>query len=290
MTLPDPDRPSTKLTTDRADPVLPRAALERVLARATQLQGDGTDEADTVSESRMLEIAREVGIDPSALRQALAEERARLPMQEEERGPVLEALGPATSSVQRVVPGTPNDVLAKLDAWMPRMESLAVKRRVGERVSWEPRHDPLGNFFRSFGLGGRRLDLVRLDQLVVSVTAIDSARSVVRLDAEAYGARRAQRNTLFALLAVLTLGGGMVSIPLLFLASAGTVIGGGLATIGALVSGLGYLGWRAIRRVHRQMIDRTHLRLEQLLDELESGGMQPPPSLARQVTAALLSK
>jgi hypothetical protein len=290
MTLPDPDRQSTKLTTHQADPVIPRSALERVLARATQLQGDGAEEADGVSESRILEIAREVGIEPSALRQALAEERARLPMREEERGPVLDALGPATSSVQRVVPGTPNDVLSKLEAWMPRMESLAVKRRVGERVSWEPRHDPLGNFFRSFGLGGRRLDLVRLDQVVASVTAIDGGRSVVRFDAEAFGARRAQRNTLFAAIAMLTLLGVMVSIPVLFLASTGSVVSGGLATIGALVSGVGYLGWRAIRRVHRRLIDRAHLRLEQLLDELENGGMQPPPSLARQVTAALLSK
>ncbi len=290
MTLPDPDRPSSKLAADRADPVLPRSALERVLARATQLQGDGGEEADGVSESRMLEIAREVGIEPTALRQALAEERARLPMQEQEHGPVLDALGPATSSVQRVVPGTPGDVVAKLEAWMPRMESLALKRRVGERVSWEPRHDPLGNFFRSFGLGGRRLDLVRLDQVVASVTAIDGARSVVRFDTESFGARRAQRNTLFALVAALALVGCMVAIPLLFLASVGSVVGGGLATIGALVSGFGYLGWRAIRRVYRQLLDRSHLRLEQLLDELENGGMQPPPSLARQVTAALLNK
>ena len=48
------------------------------------------------------------------------------------------------------------------------------------------------------------------------------------------------------------------------------------------------MGWRAIRRSYREMLNRTHLRLEQLLDELESGGMQPPPSLAKQVTAALL--
>ena len=269
------------------DPALPRSALERVLARATELQGDGGEVPDVVSETRLMEIAREVGIDPTHLRQALAEERARLPMQETEHGAVLDALGPATVSVQRVVPGTPAEVLSKLEAWMPRMESLSIRRRVADRVSWEPRRDAIGNFLRSLGMGGRRQDLVRLDQVVVSVTTIDAKRSVVRFDADAFAARRTQRTSVIAISLLLTMIVLGVSVPLTLLA------GGGIATaaiagVTAFASGLGYLSWRAIRRGYRQMIDRTHLRLEQLLDELESGGMQPPPSLARQVTAALL--
>jgi len=288
MTTPaDPDRPATKVTAGASDPVLPRAALERVLARATELQAVGGEETDGVAESRIMEIAREVGIDTAHLRQALAEERARLPMQEAQGGVVLDALGQATVSVQRVVPGTPGEVLAKLEAWMPRMESLSVRRRSADRVSWEPRHDPLGNFFRSLGMGGRRLDLVRLDQVVASVTAIDETRSVVRFDADAYAARRTQRTTLVAILSVMAFLGVGMTIPIAILAGAG-VVGAATAGIAAFVGGVGYISWRAIRRGYREMIDRTHLRLEQLLDELESGGMQPPPSLARQVTAALL--
>ncbi len=272
---------------DAAQPALPRIALERVLARATELQGDGGDVSDAVSESRLMEIAREVGIDTQHLRQALAEERARLPMQEREHGAVLDALGTATVSVQRVVPGTAAEILIKLEAWMPRMESLSLRRRVADRVSWEPRRDPLGNFFRSLGMGGRRLDLVRLDQVVASVTAIDATRSVVRFDAEAFAARRAQRTSvLLVTLAMVFMGLGL-AVPLVLLAGGG-IASVGLAGVGAFVSGLGYFSWRTIRRGYREMIDRTHLRLEQLLDDLETGGMQPPPSLARQVTAALL--
>jgi len=274
-------------TAGSAEPALPRVALERVLARATELQGDGGELPDAVSESRLMEIAREVGIDPLHLRQALAEERARLPMQEPEHGAVLDALGTATVSVQRVVPGTPAEVLAKLEAWMPRMESLALRRRVSDRVSWEPSRDTLGNFLRSFGMGGRRQDLVRLDQVVASVTAIDATRSVVRFDAEAFAARRTQRSSFLLISLALVVMGLGASVPIVLLA------GGGIATadiggVAAFASGLGYFSWRTIRRGYRQMIDRTHLRLEQLLDKLETGGMQPPPSLARQVTAALL--
>ncbi len=270
------------------EPVLPRVALERVLARATELQGDGGEVSDAVSESRLMEIAREVGIDPMHLRQALAEERARLPMQEPEHGVVLDALGPATVSVQRVVPGTPAEVLAKLEAWMPRMESLSIRRRVTDRVSWEPSGDTIGNFLRSFGMGGRRQDLVRQDQVVASVTAIDATRSVVRFDAESFGARRAQRTSILLITLALVVMGLGVSVPLVLLAGGSAVGGVGSAAVAAFASALGYFSWRTIRRGYRQMIDRTHLRLEQLLDDLESGGMQPPPSLARQVTAALL--
>ncbi len=281
---PDSDLP----VSPAVEPVLPRAALERVLARATQLQGDGSDVPDVVSESRLLEIAGEVGIDAQHLKQAMAEERARLPMQEEEHGMVLDALGPPTLSVQRVVPGTPAEILAKLDAWMPRMESLMLRRRIADRVSWEPRRDALGNFFRSLGMGGRRLDLVRLDQLVASVTVVDATRSIVRFDADAFAARRAQRTSavlIMVALTVLTIG---VGAALTIVAANSGVLGGGLAGLAAFVGGTGFFAWRAIRRGFRQMLDRTHLRLEQLLDELESGGMQPTPGFVKQVTAALL--
>ena len=289
MTIPSDRDPKPPLPVVRNEPMLPRAALERVLARATELQGDGTSEAsDAISESRLMEIAREVGIDTAKLRQALAEERARLPMQEPEQGVVLDALGPPRLSAQRIVPGTPAEVLAKLDAWMPRMEALAVRRRVADRVSWEPRHDKLGNFLRSLGHGRtaarpraarpgcgecdacRRIaqrGAIRCGGVCDAADAAhdhhrDRARTV-RRGLPAVGAHRALRRQ----------------------SRSRRRRNGGVA---ALVGGMGWLSWRSIRRAYREMLDRTQLRLEQLLDELESGGMQPPPSLARQVTAALL--
>jgi len=287
MPTPSDSNPRPPLPVVSKEPTLPRAALERVLARASELSAEGTDAPDAISESRLVEIAREVGIDTSHLRQALAEERARLPLQEPDHGVILDALGPATLSTQRLVPGTPSEVLAKLEAWMPKMESLTLRRRVTDRVSWEPRRDPLGNFFRSLGMGGRRLDLVRLDQVVASVTAVDATHSVVRLDSEAHAARRTQRTTFTVSALALIFAATLGAIPLALFAAPG-IVGVGMAALAAFFGGIGWLSWRAIRRGYRQMLERTHLRLEQLLDELESGGMQPPPSLAKQVTAALL--
>jgi len=55
---------------------LPRTALERVLARAAELQTTTSESGETISEARLLEIAREVGLDVQHVRQAIAEERA----------------------------------------------------------------------------------------------------------------------------------------------------------------------------------------------------------------------
>jgi hypothetical protein len=117
--------------------VLPRAALERVLARATELQASGAETPETISEARLLEIGREVGIDPNHLRMAIAEERGRSPMLPDTPGRIEQALGEAHTGTQRAVPGTPDTVLASLDRWLQREEQLVVKRRFGQRMSWE---------------------------------------------------------------------------------------------------------------------------------------------------------
>ena len=58
-------------------PVLDRTGLERVLARATELQAAVGDRPESLSEQQLLELGSEVGIAPEHLRQALAEERDR---------------------------------------------------------------------------------------------------------------------------------------------------------------------------------------------------------------------
>lgn len=274
----------------QANAVIPRAALERVLARAVELQTVREELPEGISEARLVEIGGEVGIDVTNLRQAMAEERARLPLSEEEHGFLLDALGPGTASAQRTVPGAPAEIVAKLEAWMPRMELLEKRRRVGERLSWEPKRDPIGNFFRAFGIGGRQLDLVRADQVSAVVTSIDDTKSVVRFESQMHGVRRTQR-TIFVLLAIgLTKAFFLLAIPIWLLASPGAVPVVAIALIGALLGGTGYALWRSIRRSYRKLVGRAHLRLEQLLDDLEIGGMHASPGLLHQVRDVLLGK
>ncbi len=270
--------------------MVPREALERVLARAVELQTIHQHMPEGISESRMIEIAREVGIDTANLRQAMAEERARLPLEENDDGFLLDALGPAFTAAQRTVPGSPAEIIAKLEAWMPRMEMLEKRRRVGERLSWEPKRDTLSNMFRGLSMAGRQPDLVRANQVSAVVMPIDDKRSVVRFQSDMYGVRRTQRTVYVTLATALSLAFLVVAIPLLVLIPSTSLSIVGVTAVGAVVAGTGYGVWQAMKRSYRKLVDRAHLRLEQLLDELESGGMQTAPGLLHQVRDALLGK
>lgn len=127
-------------------PGLDRRAVERVLARAAELQGLGGAqvETDLIDEARLLEIAREAGLDETSTRQALAEERTRVGPVDEGRTWHERVSGPAIVSASRTIPGTPDDILRVLDAWMQRDECLQVQRRFTDRVVWEARTDWFG--------------------------------------------------------------------------------------------------------------------------------------------------
>ena len=274
------------------EPAIARAALERVLARATELQGTNSESTEDISEVRVLEVAREVGIDTQHVRQAIAEERARIAVEAPEGGLLLDSLGAAMIGGQRVVPGNAADVQTRLEAWMPRVEGLTMRRRLAQRVSWEPRRDPVGNVLRALSATGRRMELSRVDQVIATVTPVDTARSVVRFDVELSSRRRTQRNVMLAIGVGLNTAAFLaVSVPVLFLAYGspnGAGLVSGLGVLAVAQAGIGYGLWRALRTGYRRTVARVQLRVEQMLDDLEHGGMQAEPSLVKQVTKALL--
>src|ERR1044072_7158935 len=111
-------------------PRIDRNALERVLARAAQLQGTASDSdsSEQFTEEQLLELGREVGLSPQNLRQALAEERTRSIVPDDERGLAASLFGPSRVRAARTVPGKASEVLGAVDAWMQRQELLIVKR------------------------------------------------------------------------------------------------------------------------------------------------------------------
>jgi hypothetical protein len=271
---------------------IPRDALERVLARATELQGSSSDASDTISESRLLDVAREVGIDAQHLRQAMAEERVRIALDAPEGGWLLDALGTALVDAQRTVPGSATDIQSRLDVWLSRVEGLAVRRKMALRTSWEPRRDPVGNALRALSSGTRRIDLTCVDQLIATVTPVDATRTVVRFDAELSGARRRKRTLMLVTgVGVNALAFLAIAVPILVIAAGSPNAGAlrGLVAATAFVQTvIGFGIWRSLRTAHQRMVARAQLKLEQLLDELEQGGMQAPPSVIGQVANALL--
>lgn len=272
---------------------VPRHAVERVLARAAELQAASEVEpGDTISEARLLEIAREVGLDPAHVQQAIAEQRAQhlagtsagAAGDGSTEGALLRALGPAFVGAQRAVPGTPLAVLDRLEPFLAQRELLTLVRRTTDRGWWEPRRGPLGNLLQSLGIGGRRYDFVRSDQLVATVTRLDDARCVLRLDTHWHAARRTARANALAVPVTFVLVLTAAAIPLMAL---GLVIPPfaflTLALLLVLAIGVSGWHWRATQRRYRAMIERARIRVEALLDDAEHERMQLPRGVVERL-------
>ena len=255
---------------------LDRQAVERVLARAAELQGGatGSESADLISESQILEIGKEVGLTAGIVNQALAEERTRVHLPEE-RGLVAQIAGAGFATATRTVAGTQRATLAELDQWMQRQECLSVQRRFADRITWEPQRGIVGNIRRLLNVGGRAYHLVRAGQISATVLPVDEGRVVVRLDADLTASRKTRLEV-----------GGLIALTGL-LASAG--LGFGLtianvpfvldAVVGAvpLVIG-GFTGYRTVGS-HRTILASAQLALEQILDRLEHRDLSRPNGL-----------
>ena len=266
---------------------LDRAALERVLGRAAELQAGGADAPDLLTEAQLLEIGREVGLSPEHLRQALAEERTRVTLAPE-TGLAARIAGPAHAVATRTVAGTPSSVLASLDAWMQREECLQVRRRYGDRMTWEPRRDFMGNVKRGLNVGGRGYSLTRASEVAATVIAVDAARVLVRLDAD-LSEGRAMRLRAGGAAAVVGTGTGLgwlAVVSALVVPTLPAVIAvGGVAAAAAAVGGVG--GYR-LARGHQAVVARAQLALEQVLDQLELGRAAPTAESVVSVAKASL--
>ena len=257
---------------------LDRAALERVLGRAAELQAGGADAPETLTEAQLLEIGREVGLSPEHLRQALAEERTRVVLAPEP-GLAARVAGPGHATAARIVSGAPGPTLAALDAWMQREECLQVKRRHADRITWEPRRDLFSNVRRGLNLGGRGYALSRTGEVAATVSAVDDKRVLVRLDADVLTSRR-QRLAAGGVSAVSGVAAGGTVATVAVVAHAALIVFPLALLPIAAGAGVGY----AIARSHRGVAALTQVALEQVLDRLEHGELRKPPSLLDALT------
>ena len=262
-----PDSPSSS---DSSRPPVPartaldRAALERILRRAGELQASAADPLEEMTEEQLIALGQEVGITPQHLRQAIAEERTR-PALQEEASVAGRWVGPRTVTARRVIRGTRDQLLARLDDWMRREECLQVKRRYVDRILWEPRRDFLGNVKRGFNIGGRSYNLTRAHDVGATVVALDGGSALVQLDADLDTARRARIRGGTATAAGGVLAGGAVAgigigftvMALPFLALAVVPVAAGAGGAGAILRGF------------RHTAERVQLALEQALDAVE---------------------
>jgi hypothetical protein len=238
-----------------------RAALERIIHRAAELQTSDRDIGEELTPDQVLALGREVGIPGRYLQQALLEERTRIavarPANAWER-----IAGASQVTAQRAVPGTVEAIEAALVEWMEEKELFCVQRRQPGRITWEPLGGMAAAVRRStaaFRRGSSAMMLARADTVSASILPLESGWCHVALSAETRQARTQY------------VGGGAA------VAGAGAIGAGLMVALGALLPvallpvpltlGIGY----GVARQYRSALARIGLGLERALDQLEQG-------------------
>ncbi|HEX6645497.1 MAG TPA: hypothetical protein VF037_12520, partial [Gemmatimonadales bacterium] len=162
-----------------------RAALERILQRAAELQA-AEHEGEHLSSEEILLLGKEVGIPQRHLQQAILEERSRVSVADPS-GILNRVVGPAQVAAQRVVQGDVEAIEGALVAYMEEHELLCIQRRQPGRVSWEPIGGFQATIRRStaaFGKGKRPFMLDKAHEVHSTLVALEAGYVHVTLSAD----------------------------------------------------------------------------------------------------------
>ena len=242
-----------------------RAALERIIQRAAELQTAEREIGDTLTSDELLALGKDVGIPVRYIQQALLEERTRVG-QAIPAGLFDRVAGPGQITAHRVIPAEADVIERQLTGWMETNELLCVQRSQPGRITWEP----IGGFQAAFrrstaalGSGPRSFMLSRASTVSAAILSLEPGYSHVTLAADARNTRNGY------------VGGGAA---LVTSGAAGTAV---LVALGAMLPlallplpiALG-LGYTTVRR-YGPAVERLQLGLERALDYLEQSAGKP---------------
>jgi hypothetical protein len=253
-----------------------RAAIERIIQRAAELQTGERDIADGLTADEVVTLGKEVGIPERYLKQALLEESGRSDLPEE-RGALDRTFGPGIVSTARVVRGDPDDLTARLLGWMEDEELLTVQRSQPGRITWEPVRGMAVAIRRSTAAiaGNKSFMLSRAQVVRASITGLEPGFTHIGLSADLRQARGAIIGGVGALAGVGTAGVAVLALmsPFWWVA---------LAPIPIIAP----IAW-GVSRQFRPQAERALLGLERALDFLEHGELKPAPALPPRAAGLL---
>jgi uncharacterized protein YfiM (DUF2279 family) len=158
-----------------------------VLRRAAEIEAaeDATVPALAYDPAAVEEAAREVGLSPAAVRQAVAELRVGVlpgaPVDAARQRSRRRALASRRVTDQRLIDRPPAVALATIDRFM-RTQMFELRRRSGDRSLYRHRADLIAGLRRRLDFAGV-IKLERLTMVDVVVTEADE-RTLVRIEAE----------------------------------------------------------------------------------------------------------
>jgi hypothetical protein len=231
--------------------------LEAVIRRAVELQAGSAALEDGIAQAEVLRIGQELGLEPGAMRRAIAEVRSRSP---DERSVLGRSMGPGTVRCARTLrrPAAATGLL--LERYLLEREYMVVQRRFPERTRYikdSSMAAAFGRLARGFVRRERPMDLKQVD---VAVAALDDTTCLVELSVDMSG----DRTTAVGV----ALGLGSTGAAGLATAIWATPVADPYMLIGLPVIGT---AWLASRAIYRNVQRTTQEKLESFLDRLEHG-------------------
>jgi hypothetical protein len=246
-----------------------KAALERIIQRASELQTGSRDFGDNLTAEEVVKLGKDVGIDEGYLQQAILEEQTRTDLPEA-GGFWNRTVGPGVVSAQRVVQGEVQAVAGQLARWIEENELFVLQRQQPGRLSWEPIGGFQAMMRRStamLGGGKRPFMLAKADRLSATIVQLEPGYCNVVLTATLRKARSGYIGGIAT--AVTVTGAAAVALaamsPFMLVALAPLPFGAGGAWL--------------IARQYRPVAERVQLGLESVLDQLERGTVKPQHQL-----------
>jgi hypothetical protein len=242
-----------------------RAALERIMQRAAELQAAEADVGEGLSPDEVIALGKEVGIPGRHLQQAMLEQATDI-VAPAEAGVLGRVVGPSEITAHRVVIGEPEDAARALILWFDSNELLVVLRQQPGRATFEPMGGMQAALRRgtaAFSSSKPKFMLARVTTVTAIFAKLESGYCHISLTADLSQSRKGFIGGAFA--------GASAGV-------AGALVSGVLSPF-AIVAAVPVLvgaaiGWYVLKR-YRPVADRVRLGLERALDYLERGGIKP---------------
>lgn len=238
--------------------------VESVLGRAIELHVRDSAHArgDDLTEADLLRIGHELGLEPVAVRRALAELGGG---DAADQGWLARHVGERRAASSRVVRRAAADVRRELEAYLLEVEAMVIERRFPGHTVYVRAKGLVALSLRLVGKLGRRHTLLEAERVEVGVQPLDGGSCCVALAVDLEAKRREH----VAVGAVAGAAGGVTGAVLL-----GLLVTPPLALAAVPLAGTGLL---AARLAYRGARAETLERVESLLDRLEHRELRRGP-------------
>lgn len=239
--------------------------LEAIIRRAVEIQSaaGGVDETDGIPEAEVVRIGQELGLEPAAVRRAIADVRGQAPP---ERGTMARVMGPRTVRAVRTIRRPAAAVGMLVEDYLLACEYMTVQRRFPDRTRYVRATGVAASLGRAANKIGSRHAALDLEHVEVGVSVVDEDTSLVELSVD-MGKWRAG----MAATGAVSGGAGATALTAAVLS---TPFADPLALLGIPLLAVTMLWGRgAFGAVSRS----TQEKLESFLDRLEHGELKVPP-------------